>query len=300
MIIHCMSPGVLEDAPRYEKHGRETACVLCLNVVKRGFGQKVYSFDLEGKLLSQYEVKSHLLDKEVEVFAVPIDMIRSLGYTENTLKSWDQWTEKTSYLDETEDGEPIQVLCTYWASRGDAATLLPEDGNEFQMILSKDFDVHEDYIVVQRTFVYPRRSRRQLELLAGKAPPWAMYPILWADWVYNEDVRESALRHLKEEANDEDLIEKIDFAEGLSNKDSLVLAWNNVQVEFEARLGTKLGSFPNQSLVAAKALPLRLAGSLGSWEPPFPQPEKVNLSTLPNKVELRAEEAVEVKRSRVH
>jgi len=183
-----------------------------------------------------------------------------------------------------------------WGSRVDVATVKllkwAPDHREVEIRLAADFDPAVDWVVaeeyVQKVQRFEERLKElwTLKVLAGGVPQWVSYPALWKDWVWNPDVRASALAYLQRVLPD--IASDIRYAEQQELKHLVADAWQSVAEAASRTLSRKfenridLGSLPGHSWTAVAAMPLRIANRISDhlpyepWLPPLPRPEFEN------------------------
>lgn len=184
-----------------------------------------------------------------------------------------------------------------WESRPGLASALiasreqGRDGEPNQLTidvaLSSDFDPTRDYLVLEKHWIRERahgdgKETWELELLAGTAPRWMVFPWAWKNWVDNERVMLSALTFILQHvptARDD-----VQYAVKCDSKHNKARAWRNVSQLIEGALSRKLhkevvlGQLAGHSFTAVQAMPHRIAQRMGNWvdgewEPPIPRPE---------------------------
>lgn len=271
---------------RYQGHTTDHICLTSEQPVA-GLGPHVYSVNLSAAEVKRYGYENDLRPHRLLNIALPLSELRGRlshagDFGRVARRPWDSIvvTVDDSRSDEARHRTRV------WASRPGVADAirLPEswgatpdpryEGRRMVFAnLLPGFDPSTDFIIAEYQTEHADGTTGgfRLSLIAGTAPAWAIFPLAWARWVRNGDVRESAIGHILSVAPEAEI--DVTYARAKTGKANLARAWKNVANEAGRAIGRSLGNLNEGSLTDVLAMPVRIAQRIGGWTPPRPKPE---------------------------
>lgn len=265
-----------------------------------GMGEWVHQIDVPVATVEKFEYKNEFRTEEkARYFAIPAELVRTLPivtsrYEEITGNKWNTWTIPVLDRRGHAATELLGKWSIVWQSRDGIFSARvgrkSPDGKflSIEVTATAEFNPERDYLIVETHEEYARegggiKETWHLKTQAGVTPQWVIFPALWQSWVWNKEVRASAIEYLRscvpEAAHD------IDFALRMESKANVARAWRDaadrINSVLSRKLGTRidLGYFASHSWTAVQAMPLRIATRLSQnlpyqpWQPPITQPE---------------------------
>lgn len=253
--------------------------VCMLEELRPGLGRYVYMIKVLAARITDVKYRDLFRIPAGDAYAIPLSLANSYAreehlFSEMTGRDWD-------VFDIREYDSPQSVL---WASRSDIC---------FRGVsilrLTDEFDPVSDFIVSETTSslgtrVGVKTSRWHVSVLAGAVPYWVLYPWLWAQWVSNEKVRESALSYIL--YHFPQVREEVNYALALANRGDrqhATHAWAIVILRLNELVGGEIdldiGPMKTND-TAVRAIPMKIVEALNdlagltSWVPPIPAPQK--------------------------
>jgi hypothetical protein len=252
-----------------------------------GIGPHVYSLNLSAAEVKRFGYENDLRPYRLQHVALPLTELRgrlSLAgdFGKVARRPWDSIVVT---VDDARSNE-VRHRARVWVSRpgvADAGRLSgssdadPDPKYEGRtMIFARllpNFHPSTDYVIAeyQTERADGTLGGWRLSLIAGSAPAWAVFPLAWARWVRNGDVRESAIGYILSVVPEAQI--DVTYARAKSGKANLARAWKNVANEVGRAIGRSLGNLHEGSLTDVLAMPIRIAQRIGGWTPPKPKPE---------------------------
>lgn len=306
MILYCTS-----SRPTVSEKGRVLPCPnrVCRQVGKTyphlcfsteplsGMGEFVFSLDVPEPEVAEYEYGDGFrVEKQARFFALPHALVASHTLTRESYESitgnpWNEWT--ITVLDRRPTRDILGRWALVWLSRDGVARARvdhkSEDGRllTIQVTATSDFDPEQDYVVVEHHEESTKdfgkvKETWFLETCAGTTPQWVIFPKLWENWVWDREVKDSALSFIMHAVPS--VRRDVEFAHSRDSKHNKSRAWRQVADDIGRVLSrdqhrpVDLGRLAGHSWTAVEAMPLRIAERLGNhirdrWVPPVPKPE---------------------------
>lgn len=252
-----------------------------------GQGGWVASIDVPAQDVEEYEFDNLFRPEEVKSYALPPKLVDNLPkrwsrFEDITGRPWNEW--RISVSDREAGASSGNAWALVWASRPGivSAELAEQERSEHEEHVEValhadvvDFDPEADYLIVERHWTVPTpggpKDKWRLNLMAGVMPNWAVFPWAWSRWVYDDDVRKSALDFIVSLAP---TVEgDIKYALSQETKANTARAWRIVADKVGRALGRQLGPLQGESWTKVNAMPLTIASRVGGWMPIKPRPE---------------------------
>lgn len=245
-----------------------------------GEGQWVYKVELPPNEIKRFSYRNLYRTEDVQHYAIPLGIAAELKrektqFTEVTGRKWNEFMVSTL-------NEENRAWGLVWVSHPEVANISvvrqehDPDITEVQVQLTDEFDPLKDYLIhethweVLNEYNKPR-EKWELNLLAGVMPRWAAFPTAWAGWVFDREVKQSAIDYILSKVPD--VAFDIEYASRQQNKSNMARAWRIVGDKVGYLTGGDLGMLATHSWTAVNAIPQRIALRLGGWVPPKEKPE---------------------------